>query len=52
MRSRTRILLGVCFGLLLVAGACRMPDGAGDGAEELPWNSPAGWEGRMFGAPI
>ncbi len=49
-----RLLLAtVCVGFLLVAGTgCRttLPEDE-QTVEELPWNSPAGWEGQTLGVP-
>ena len=35
---------------LLGLGGCRTPE-PDSGADELPWNAPAPWEGRILGVP-
>gem|GEM_PF-5315369 len=53
MRKSFFISLMFSLGLLLlvVGTGCRTPASGDSGADELPWNSPASWEGRTLGAP-
>jgi len=50
---RKSLLVVLISGLLVLTGAgCRFLDTPADSdVGELPWNTPAGWEGQILGLP-
>jgi hypothetical protein len=52
MKHRALRLLALVGALLLAAGCASLvrDEGPSDG-DQLPWNTPAGWEGQGVGLP-
>lgn len=48
------LMVAVAAVLMMVGGGCEsMPESSAPGApvEQLPWNTPAGWENSVIGVP-
>jgi len=52
MKKRLAVAALLVITALMGGAGCRTGDDpAGAGMDPLPWNTPAGWEGRILGVP-